>query len=201
METASKRHWLPISAILVFVSIVYLIFLTSVPFKSLSPSSLATASKYHSFHAPKQNVWVDLSTAEADELFAFLYDSSNDLNLTRNPELTDWENAVRLVQVLQPNKSDVVQYIDESGSPPLRWAHIILNERATPQTRVAEYMVGHLGSGESISAVPLTYCYNSGRNHINTAVGDTDALLFGLAAAANISDITMDLLGAKMDPN
>jgi Copper amine oxidase, enzyme domain/Copper amine oxidase, N2 domain len=124
---------------------------------------------------------VDLSAVEADELFAFLYDSSSDFNLTRNPELTGWENVVRLVQVLQPNKSDVVQYLDESGSPPSRWAHIILNERTTSQKRVAEYMVGPLSNGESISAVPLTYCYNSGRNHINTAVGDTDGLLFGLA--------------------
>jgi hypothetical protein len=63
-------------------------------------------------------------------------------------------------------------------------------------------MVGPLNEGGSMKALPLKYCYNSARNYTDvTSVSDFDALVFTFSAASNISDITMDLLGAKVDPD
>ena len=199
MDHAPQKRVLPVIAFFAFLGILYLLVSTST--RVDGPYLPTTTSRHSRFHAPKSNVWTELTADEAEELFNFLYNGPNSLNLTRTPTFSGWENTVRSIQLLQPNKSDVISYLDHSASPPSRWAHVIVTERAQPLARAAEYMVGPLNQGGPMTALPLTYCYNSGRNYINVnSASDPDAVFFVFSVIANISDITMDLLGAKADP-
>lgn len=57
--------------------------------------------------------------------------------------------------------------------------------------------MGPLPVSEFTEISPLTYCYNSGRNHVFNPIANQDALakwLIGLAM--NASDITLELLGS-----
>lgn len=76
----SKLHWFTISALVVFT--VILLF-NAIPFlERTSPLALSIPSKADTFHAPRQNIWVELSEHEADDVIKFL-SSRADLNLTR----------------------------------------------------------------------------------------------------------------------
>ncbi|EXJ94952.1 hypothetical protein A1O1_00070 [Capronia coronata CBS 617.96] len=137
---------------------------------------------------------------------------------------------IHLIELLRPNKSDVVNYLDSNGPLPERWARVSNLEYndSTNEVFIAEYMVGPLPA-VSVSSVegrgrernsqdekdtdaidhhnsytkpqpqihPLTYCYNSGRNRVQTPLAGSFALLeWALSIGENASDITQDLLGA-----
>jgi primary-amine oxidase len=200
MDHASQKRVLPITAVFLFCGILYLLISNSNLFGTYSgPFSPPEPTD---FQAPKRNVWAELTADEADELFDFLYNVPNNLNLTKIPTGSSWENTVRSIELLQPNKSDIVSYLDHSAGAPSRWAHVVVGEKVQPRARAAHYMVGPLNQEESMTALPLTYWFNSGRNYMNvSSAGDLDVMLFMLSVASNISDITMDLLGAKVDPH
>lgn len=89
-----------------------------------------TSSRHGGFHAPKGNVWAELIADEAEELSDFLYIDPNPFNLTKNITASEWENTLRSIEILQPNKSDVVSYLDHSARSPSLWAHVVVVERA-----------------------------------------------------------------------
>jgi hypothetical protein len=68
-------------------------------------SSPITSSRHGGFHAPKGN-------------------------LTKNITASGWENTLRSVEILRPNKSNVVSYLGHSARPPPPWAHVVVVERA-----------------------------------------------------------------------
>lgn len=49
-----------------------------------------------------------------------------------------------LVELMNPNKSDVLSYIDGSGLPPTRYAHVVLDYRASVNPYYADIIVGPL---------------------------------------------------------
>jgi hypothetical protein len=80
---SGKNPWAVISAVLVFFS--FLLFI-SLPFLNhdMPPTpGLSTVS----FHAPKENVWADLSEHETEQLVRFLF-SRQELNLTDSKRAT-----------------------------------------------------------------------------------------------------------------
>jgi primary-amine oxidase len=57
--------------------------------------------------------------------------------------------------------------------------------------------VGPLPLSESTEVLPLSFCYNSGRNHVLNPMADQDELAkWAIEVAMNASDITLELLGA-----
>lgn len=45
------------------------------------------------------------------------------------------------IELLQPNKTDVLQYLNGETGPPARWAKAVISEGATEDPVIKNYMV------------------------------------------------------------
>lgn len=197
---APSRTLLAVSSLAVFAALAFLLTLFFNTEINATPYT-RTSSHESVFRAPKTNIWAELDKSEVAEIYRFLYNGDNELNLTRHPAHPEWQNYIGLLEIIQPNKTDVISYIDGSSSTPARWARLAVAQGASVEPVLANYMVGPLPVSDKTNILPLEYCYNSGnRNSIKNpapsgyALGNRAHL-----AAINISDITQDLLGARLD--
>ncbi|KAK7917591.1 hypothetical protein PG985_011199 [Apiospora marii] len=157
--------------------------------------------KCGSFVASKANVWADLGSDEADEVYSFLAKEWADLNITRTPRHAT-DNFIYTLEALQPNKSDTLPYLwtDEAAAPQ-RWAKAVLSQRLDGRSHYSYHAVGPLPvSPGKTRVVPLTYPFNSGRNYVTKDMPDLVSIMnFTQALAESVLDITVELLGAKVD--
>lgn len=113
------------------------------------------------------------------------------------------------VEVMRPNKSDALDYIDGGGPMPAKFARVTLDQRATENAVIAEVLVGPLPiSRATASWSPLAYPFtkNSG-GRIRNLEADTGESLYEkwlYRHTRDIMDITKDLfngtlLGRKND--
>lgn len=51
------------------------------------------------------------------------------------------DNAIVLLEVLQPNKTDVLGYLNGKNGPPQRWARVLVAQGATDEAFAVDYMV------------------------------------------------------------
>ena len=195
---AFSRIILSVSSLIVFAAVL-LILTSPIGFHAYHHDFFSSGEESIP-RAPRTNVWAELSYAEVDDIHQFLYNVPNDLNLTRNPSGSQWHNQIGLVEVLQPNKTEVLPYLDESSSSPARWARVAVIQGNWSHASLVNYMVGPLPVNDNTRILPLEYCYNSGRNAVRIPLMSLVALSDrGQLAALNISDITEDLLGARLD--
>jgi hypothetical protein len=54
---------------------------------------------------------------------------------------TSNDNAIALLEVLQPNKTDVLRYLNGKSGPPPRWARVLVAQGATDEAFAVDYMV------------------------------------------------------------
>ncbi|KAK4970550.1 hypothetical protein LTR66_011535 [Elasticomyces elasticus] len=185
--------WLLLSSIVVFATLVAFFAFTPLSHNSSFPSNPIEKFGYS---ARKQNTWADLSEGEAADIYAFLHEEFADLNLTKHPK-SGQENFISFIEVLRPNKTDALLYLADTANVPQRWARVALAQNVQDQALIVYYMVGPLPISSGSQALPLEYCFNSGRNYVPNPVGNYVRLQdFSLALAENISDITEALLGA-----
>ena len=207
---SSKSGCVFVSALLIFSSLAYLLFsaVGSGPIRQ-RPFDSSTSSKnpHKHFQAPVENPWAELDEVEASQLYTWLHQNSHLLpsDSDRPPEAG---NPLNLIEVLRPNKSDVVDYLDKDGPVPERWARLSHVETKGDDAFIVEYMVGPLPPSNVTNILPLTYCHNSDRNQVQSPISGIWALLdWAFEIGDNASDITLDLLGAKTnrddldDPN
>lgn len=200
---ASSWKWKPvgisISALIIFSSLAYLLSSGSLT----STLTQGAASQQHdassrpdekSFRAPATNPFAELDDAEASQIYTFLHQSASPWNDSGG---TASSSNIYLIELLRPNKSDVVDYLDHNGPLPERWARLSNLEAHKDAAFIVEYMVGPLPPSNKTQILPLTYCYNSGRNRVQSPLSDVFGLLdWALSIGENASDITQDLLSA-----
>ena len=58
--------------------------------------------------------------------------------------MRSWDNKIILVELLQPNKSDALSYLDNGAAAPDRYARAELKFGATEEPYLQEYVVGPL---------------------------------------------------------
>jgi hypothetical protein len=92
------KSWIVISASTIFF---WVIFITTLPLLQRVHSHLDAGIFTHFrspslkvqnedlFHAPRENIWADLSPDEAESLLGFLFESQ-ELNLTKAANATRW---------------------------------------------------------------------------------------------------------------
>ncbi|KAL8775892.1 MAG: hypothetical protein Q9194_003537 [Teloschistes cf. exilis] len=101
-----------------------------------------------------------------------------------------WDNKIIAVELLQPNKSDALSYLDSDTQAPVRNARALIRFGATLEPYLQEYLVGPLpvAAGKTTVA-PLDYIFNK-------------AFAYGYAST-NLSDISQQLLNgtATGDPS
>lgn len=96
-----------------------------------------------------------------------------------------------------PNKTDALAYIDGNATGLIKYAHVVLNIRATEDPYYADILVGPLPADNKTTAwEPLAYPYNKkSGGHVRNLDADSDALYskWLYVHSASISDITLDL--------
>ncbi|KAK5398842.1 hypothetical protein LTR20_004274 [Exophiala xenobiotica] len=203
MAASWKPLGISISAVIIFSSVAYLFFLFSSttidPIRKQHESSTSTSTSHHShFQAAAENPFAEIDDREASEIYTFLHQSPS-VDLGKG---ADSRNLNYLIELLRPNKSDVVKYLDNNGPVPDRWARVSNLEIRKDNSYIVDYMVGPLPPSNDTQILPLTYPYNSGRNYVQSPISDVFALLdWALSIGENASDITQELLGAQVNRN
>jgi primary-amine oxidase len=110
------------------------------------------------------------------------------------------DNALVLLEVLQPNKTDVLRYLNGTAGPPPRWARVLIVQGATDEAFAVDYMVGPLPPGPATAIVPLDFCYNSGRNYVRSYLPNfVDLVFWGGSIGEGVADITQALLDGEVN--
>jgi primary-amine oxidase len=193
-----------ITTLVVLLGIDYLLVPWVHPLHSIDQRAKATSPVRHGrkeFKAPVKNPWVELDEVESSQIYTFLHQGSDPLNLTTSPNAHGAQNTIYLIETLRPNKSDVVDYLDNNGPQPDRWARVAVLESHDDDAFITDYMVGPLPPSNITSIIPLSYCYNSGRNWVQSPISDVFGLIsWALEIGEGVSDITQELLGATTNP-
>ncbi|ETS83998.1 hypothetical protein PFICI_05874 [Pestalotiopsis fici W106-1] len=159
-----------------------------------------STSQANAISAPYDNVWVGLSDAEAVSVVAWLFGQES-LNLTETEDAGEWDNTVILVELQIPNKTDVLAHIDGGAAAPERWAHVILDYRATEDPYYQDLLVGPLPlNSETVTIKPLEYPLTrktEGKVRNLEANSETIYSEWLYKIGAEVADITQDLWGAQ----
>ena len=103
---------------------------------------------------------------------------------------------------MHPNKTDVLNYLDNAGPAPDRYAHVVLDHRACEDPYYEDILVGPINFGVKNGTTrwePLEYPYTrktAGR--VRNLDADADDTLYSqwiYKISATVSDITLDLWG------
>ncbi|KAL6364234.1 hypothetical protein LRP88_02151 [Fusarium phalaenopsidis] len=145
--------------------------------------------------APSKNIFQGLTDHEYAQVTAYLH-QQKELNLTAVVNSTSWDNVIVTLDLLQPNKTDALAYLEGRGPAPARYARATLQFNSQLQPYIQEYMVGPLPVKKgSTRYEELNYIFTSGRGRINVYNADGDAIAaFNLKVGAEIQDITKRLL-------
>jgi primary-amine oxidase len=104
-----------------------------------------------------------------------------------------------LVELQRPNKTDVVAYLGGSGPAPHRYAHVVLNVRATEEPYYADILVGPLPIVANVTTwSPLDYYHTRKTEGRVRNLGANDDMLHEkllYPTSASIKDITLELWG------
>ena len=97
-----------------------------------------------------------------------------------------------LVELLRPNKSDAIAYLDSGAAAPARYARAIVQFGATPEPYIQEYVVGPLPVANGTTTfAKLDHIYNKGKGYQRIYDSDIPALLaFVASVGAKVADIT-----------
>ncbi|EEU33975.1 uncharacterized protein NECHADRAFT_94780 [Fusarium vanettenii 77-13-4] len=175
----------------------------SIPGPAARPHSLRRPSKRQgcssgkevTITAPSKNIFQGLTDHEYAQVTAYLH-QQKELNLTAVVNSTSWDNVIVTLDLLQPNKTDALSYLEGRGPVPARYARATLQFNSQLQPYIQEYMVGPLPVKKgSTRYEELNYMFTSGRGRINVYNADGDAIAaFNLKVGAEIQDITKRLL-------
>ncbi|KAJ6784037.1 hypothetical protein PWT90_00324 [Aphanocladium album] len=174
---------------------LFALFTSNVDFPSVtSEKSLASPSI-------KYNPWGDLSILETRAILEYLHNSPNNLKLSSAASLGSSENYVVRTELLRPNKSQALSYVDgKSAVKPPRWATVLVYNGSGTDATLDEYAVGPLPPSAQTEIRPLTFYHNSGKSSSPNLVPDSASLQeWPNSVARNISDITQSLFGSTVN--
>ena len=104
------------------------------------------------------------------------------------------------MELLQPNKSDVLSYLDGKGAAPPRYAHVILNNRTSDKPVIQEIIVGPLPiDNTTANWRPLEYPFTKkNKGKIRNLDADMDRLYsdWVYPIGDSIRNITLNLWNA-----
>ncbi|CZT12547.1 related to copper amine oxidase [Rhynchosporium graminicola] len=141
------------------------------------------------------NIWKDLSNEEVAHVLNLLHSPSAGLNLTAVKEATFSDNFVFVTELLRPNKTNAVAYLDQHGPIPQRYARATIKRNSLEQARIEEYIVGPLPVGPDTYIERLSFTYNSGRSETNNFGADVKVLEDWMeAVTSGMEEVILDLL-------
>jgi len=102
--------------------------------------------------AALRSPFLPLSTEEITSVQAWLYQPEQGLNLTSSssPTLTQTDNYIWIIEALYPNKTGILNYLDNNGELPARYARVVIQEGGKLVPDVSEYYVSKLPNLEMV---------------------------------------------------
>ncbi|KDN47129.1 copper amine oxidase [Tilletiaria anomala UBC 951] len=149
---------------------------------------------------PDANIWASLTNDEAAAVIAFLHSDKASLNLTAAENATSWDNAISVVDLLLPNKTEALVYLDKGGPRPERWAKVSIMYGATEEPYVETIAVGPISTDNSteMAIANLGWQTSKGEHKIRVWNMDEDRFhKYTLNISASMQDVVMDLIGLK----
>ncbi|KAF7361133.1 Amine oxidase [Mycena sanguinolenta] len=151
--------------------------------------------------APKSNIFISLTDDEAAAVISFLHNQT-ELNLTAAADAGAWDNAIEVVDLVQPNKTgkhtsltDALDYLDNGGSIPARYAVARIAFGATEKPYLQDFIVGPLPISNASTYASLDWATTSGSAKIRNYNADDDLLTqWNFDVTATVADIVLDLL-------
>src|ERR1700744_4915816 len=105
-----KATCISVTGLVIFSSLAYLLFSVSDPIRQIRQHhfdpSVSLKDHHRHFRAPAENPWAELDEVEASQVYTWLHENSHLLM----PSDAQGVNALNLIELLRPNKSDVVDY-------------------------------------------------------------------------------------------
>ncbi|KAF7520045.1 hypothetical protein G7054_g12903 [Neopestalotiopsis clavispora] len=149
--------------------------------------------------APYDNVWGGLADEEAASVIAWLF-AQPSLNLTVSENATNWDNSIVLIELQVPNKTDVLAHIDGGAEAPARYAHVVVDTRATVDPYFQDLLVGPLPIDNVTTAYqPLDFPFTRKTEGKVRNLAADEARLYPdwlWVVSAQVADITLDLWNA-----
>lgn len=142
-----------ISIIVLFTGAITYLFSTWNPDYAI----VLPAIKAETYRAPKSNPWADLSKAEAEDIYEFLYLEYPHLNLTKTPK-TGLENHIKFVEILRPNKTDTLSYLANQAESPQRWAKAAIAQTIENENYITYYQIGPLPISSESNMFSIGIC-------------------------------------------
>ena len=107
-----------------------------------------------------------------------------------------------LIEIMPPNKTDVVSYLDDNGPAPARYAHVIIDHQATLEPYYQDLLVGPLPlNNATVTYESLTYPYTrKTEGRVRNIVADQNVVFYEwiFNQTASLLDITLDLWNGSM---
>lgn len=142
----------------------------------------------------RANIWEDLSDEETISIISWLHSPSQHLGLTAVQDATFKDDFIFVTELLRPNKTDAVAFLDASAAPPHRYARVTIKRNSIEQASIDEYVVGPLPISSSTTIRELAFPYNSGRSSTLSYIPDVTALQDWFQNITDsVEDITSDL--------
>nr|KIR88896.1 hypothetical protein I308_00977 [Cryptococcus tetragattii IND107] len=165
--------------------------------RNVVTNEVVTSASSPTISAPKDNIWSFLSNDEAAGVIAFLHNQTA-LNLTAVDNAGDWDNTITVVDLLPPNKTEALSYMDGNGIKPERWAIASLLCGATEEPYAQDLIVGPLPVSEDSIYYPYTYGTHAPDAKIRVYDMD-DNSEFLSDIAMSMKDIISDVLNATIE--
>ncbi|OWP01446.1 hypothetical protein B2J93_5729 [Marssonina coronariae] len=122
-------------------------------------SQICAAPGAQAIEASHANFWIELSSQETASVAAWLF-SQSQYNLTVTADAGEWDNSLLLIELMPPKKTDVLAHIDSRGGAPARYAHVIINHRASEEPTYQDLLAGPLPlQNATVTSQPLIYPY------------------------------------------
>lgn len=100
-----------------------------------------------------------------------------------------------LVELLQPNKSDALPYLNGEGPKPVRYSKATIQFQATLEPYLQEFMIGPLPLSDKTTLQPLDYPFNKGVGRQRIYNADAGPYMEFLASiSASVEDILITML-------
>jgi len=105
-----------------------------------------------SVRATLPSPFLPLSKEEIASVQTWLYQPEQSLNLTSSssPTLTQSDNYIWIIEALHPNKTGILNYLDNNGPMPAKYARVVIQAGGKLVPDVSEYYVSTLPNIEAI---------------------------------------------------
>ena len=130
------------------------------PLLALEPKESGSPTKnFPSAFRPRRNIWAGVSQVEASDILTWIHDDSRGLNLKSVEEATPEDNSVWSIELLQPNKTDAISFLDLDKTPPRRFVKVTMRINSIEDLIYQDYLVGPLPISAATDIKPLSHVY------------------------------------------